>query len=365
MKTRHLPRAAGIYWIVNTGNGKMYIGSAVDIQVRMHLHKRALLRNVHHNRKLQHAWNKHGADVFEASVLERVDDPALLIAREQYWFDLVNPVKNGYNIAPVAGSNLGMVVSEEARLKASLTKSRSHPGFISPNGEMVTIRNMRSFCMEHGLTQNVMYMLAQGRATSHKGWTHVNAKRKDREWINTYEGFIDPDGKPVPPITNLEQFSRDRGLDPSSMAKLAGGRIPSHLGWTHVNAARNRRHDPSHWSEYPGWISPEGEQVTIINLRQFCADHGLDAASMWKVMQGKYPQHKGWRYPAGGYQPKARKTQTWRGYISPEGEQVAISNLFQYCKEHDLGDASMYKLRVGKLKSYRGWTYDAALEGNS
>lgn len=41
MQTKHMPRAPGVYQIRNIVNGKIYAGSAVDIQKRIHGHKRA------------------------------------------------------------------------------------------------------------------------------------------------------------------------------------------------------------------------------------------------------------------------------------------------------------------------------------
>ena len=52
---------SGIYEILNTANGKRYIGSAVHFARRWYLHCWKLNRGEHHSAKLQNAWNKHGA----------------------------------------------------------------------------------------------------------------------------------------------------------------------------------------------------------------------------------------------------------------------------------------------------------------
>lgn len=297
MHTNHLPRKAGIYQIVNTTNSKCYVGSAVDIQVRGQQHKRALENNAHANKKLQHAWNKYGAEAFDIRVLELIDSTADLLSQEQYWLDTLGSVKNGYNIAIKAGSNLGLVFSEETLERNSRAKSKPIGGFISPNGDVVTIQNMRSFCREHGLTQNLMYMLAQGRATTHKGWSHINAKKPARKWINTYEGFVNPQGELVDPVENLEQFSRAHGLDSSSMNRLYRGKTPSHHGWTHINSV-NKRNAAKRVRTYYGFVNPQGDSVVITNLTKFCRDNSLDHATMYKVLMGdaRYKQHKGWTY---------------------------------------------------------------------
>jgi len=295
METKHLPRRAGIYQIVNTVTGKVYVGSAMDIQVRIHRHRGQLRAQTHRNTKIQHAWDKYGAESFVARVIEEVTEPTMLVEREQHWIDLLQSVKNGYNIVPTAGSQLGFRYSPASLELATRVRAKPIQGFIAPDGAAVTILNLGLFCKANGLTANVMRMLTKGKATSHKGWTHVNAKQPAREWIKTYEGFIDPQGNPVGPITNLEQFCAEHGLIASNMNKVHRGAKPSHCGWTHVDSV-NKRHAAKRVQTYRGFINPQGEAVTITNLTKFCRDNGLDHATMWRVLQGKAPQHKGWTY---------------------------------------------------------------------
>lgn len=107
---------SGIYKITNTITGKYYIGSAVHISKRWNNHKYQLNKGTHYTKYLQNAWNKYGAQAFEFSILEKVDDKSNLIEREQYWIDILDPVKNGYNARCVAESNLGFTHSESAKI---------------------------------------------------------------------------------------------------------------------------------------------------------------------------------------------------------------------------------------------------------
>ncbi len=54
----------GIYKITNTITGEEYIGSSNNTAKRMKQHKYHLLKNKHHNVKLQRSWNKYGSSVF-------------------------------------------------------------------------------------------------------------------------------------------------------------------------------------------------------------------------------------------------------------------------------------------------------------
>jgi len=99
---------SGIYEILNTANGKRYVGSAVDLKRRKRDHWRELRRNCHYNRYLQRSWNKYGAGAFVFKVLHILYSENL-IAIEQGEID----AKGEYNIAPVAGSCLGIERSQE------------------------------------------------------------------------------------------------------------------------------------------------------------------------------------------------------------------------------------------------------------
>jgi group I intron endonuclease len=110
-------KKSGIYRILNTENGKCYVGSATNLQKRKSEHFRRLRGGIHVNARLQSSWNKHGEMAFEFSILELVDDHTLLVEREQFWIDTLESVVRGYNISPKAGSQLGMKHTKEARAK--------------------------------------------------------------------------------------------------------------------------------------------------------------------------------------------------------------------------------------------------------
>lgn len=114
----------GIYKILNSSTGKVYVGSAVNIRKRWTEHKRTLRIGLHCNILLQRAWTKHGDADFTFSILEGVDERRNLVSREQYWLDLLaasDPAK-GYNLCSVAGSQLGAKRTPEQREKMSLAR---------------------------------------------------------------------------------------------------------------------------------------------------------------------------------------------------------------------------------------------------
>jgi group I intron endonuclease len=102
---------SGIYSIRNTVTGKRYVGSAVNLRMRVLHHRDALCRGDHRNVLLQRAWNKYGAEAFEVRTV-LFCAPALLLMYEQRCIDSFKPE---YNICKVAGSRIGTKYSDEAK----------------------------------------------------------------------------------------------------------------------------------------------------------------------------------------------------------------------------------------------------------
>jgi group I intron endonuclease len=124
---------SGIYAITNTTNGKVYVGSAVNIAARWRGHLSQLRRGIHHSGHLQAAWNKHGEEAFSFSILQEVKKRESLIEEENRWIASLNSSERtaGYNLCVTAGSQLGMKHSEEARKRMSAAhkgrmKSEAH-----------------------------------------------------------------------------------------------------------------------------------------------------------------------------------------------------------------------------------------------
>lgn len=91
---------SGIYKIWHTASGRIYIGSATNIERRWDEHVRHLRSGKHANAHLQNAWNKYGQSAFLFEVVELCGEAELLV-REQHYLDTLD---NLFNIALVAAS---------------------------------------------------------------------------------------------------------------------------------------------------------------------------------------------------------------------------------------------------------------------
>ena len=95
----------GVYLIRNIKNGKVYIGQTNNLKIRKQSHFSDLKANIHHNKHLQNAWNKYGAENFEFEVLEECSLEKLDEV-EIYWIKYYESYnrKFGYNFE-LGGNN--------------------------------------------------------------------------------------------------------------------------------------------------------------------------------------------------------------------------------------------------------------------
>jgi group I intron endonuclease len=103
-KERQKP--AGVFQVKNTANGKVLLGSSLNLEGPLNLHKFMLSTGHHDNKTLQKEWNEYGADKFVLEILEVVkvttnpnfnlDDELTLL--EQIWLEKLQPFgERGYN----------------------------------------------------------------------------------------------------------------------------------------------------------------------------------------------------------------------------------------------------------------------------
>lgn len=119
-------KICGIYRILNSTNGKSYIGSSVDIKMRWRQHICDLRKRRHHSISLQRAWDKYGEQSFEFIVIEEVDDISILFERETSYIAAENTADglSGYNQVQFGGSCLGFKHTQETRLKMSESQKK-------------------------------------------------------------------------------------------------------------------------------------------------------------------------------------------------------------------------------------------------
>lgn len=117
MKTRkeiHLEykervKPSGVFQIKNMANGKVLLGSSLNLEGPLNKHRFLLKINGHNNKELQKDWNELGPDQFVFEILETVpikNDPNFnlkdeLTLLEKIWLEKLQPFgERGYNSSP-------------------------------------------------------------------------------------------------------------------------------------------------------------------------------------------------------------------------------------------------------------------------
>ena len=99
-------KPAGIFQVKNTANGKVLLGSSLNLEGLLNRERFTLTIGRHRNESLQKEWNEFGAEKFVFEILDIVkvkDDPAFnlsdeLTLLEEIWLEELRPFgERGYN----------------------------------------------------------------------------------------------------------------------------------------------------------------------------------------------------------------------------------------------------------------------------
>lgn len=238
MATYSILPVSGIYKITCTVNGKIYIGSSVNIYRRWRDHKNELRRGVHSNSHLQRAWNKYEESTFIFEVLE-VCNPKTLIAREQLYLQELNPYDDrGFNIAfdakapmrgrkqtpehiaKVAAANRGRKHSPEFCEMSSMA-NKGKPKSLEHRAKIAEANKRRKITPE---TRLKLSKAGKGKPHSLEHISKV-ALTHEKNWI-----VISPEGIETH-IKGLNRFCREHGLNNDCMRAVANGKLKSHRDW--------------------------------------------------------------------------------------------------------------------------------------
>jgi group I intron endonuclease len=276
MDANSIPNAAGIYRIVHVATGRMYIGSAMNLHIRRKNHFNTLRNNKHKNPKLQRAFNKYGPDAFRFEVLEYVLVPELLTAREEYWFSKLRPFDSrGFNISPIAGSNLGVKYTPEAVEKSRVART----GKKSTPEQCENIGASRRGKPSTNLGRKASEATREKLRNSHLGKTL--SEEQKRKVGDAHRG-----SKRSPEaIEKTRQANTGRKNSPEAIARMS-------------TAQKGRKGDYSeaHARLMKTYIvtSPDGTTYMVHGLSKFCSEHQLNASNLIQVAQGKVLQANGW-----------------------------------------------------------------------
>ena len=110
-----------VYKITNEVDGKFYIGSTNNLIKRYYTHIHDIRSGKNTCVKLIRAVNKHGEENFKFEIVCECPTDDILKTEQEY----IDSLKPHYNVAKIAGSNLGIKRTEEVKLKKSASQKEN------------------------------------------------------------------------------------------------------------------------------------------------------------------------------------------------------------------------------------------------
>jgi len=242
---------SGVYKIVNTINGKVYIGSSKNVYKRLRTHKKNLKNGNHNNCHLMKSVIKHGLNNFSFEPIEYCEIENLLV-REQFWIDSY-PKGQRFNLTEKAASTIGYRHSEENKKKMSLLKKGTKA---SPETRALLSKARKGNTSGFKKGQPTAYRPPIGNIPWNKG-----AKMLNVVWNKGTKGLMpEPWNKGT------------KGLVKPNSASFKGGNFK--------------------------FISPDGQIYEGECVARFAKEMGLSKQCMYRVYSGIRKAHKGWKLAA-------------------------------------------------------------------
>lgn len=219
----------GIYKIINTINGKFYIGSSKNIQSRFHAHKSLLKYNKHGNKHLQAAWNKYGTESFKFEIYKEVESNNLLLEEQRYLDILMG--KSCYNIAKsVTAPGLGISPSDETRKKMSKImsgriRSKEHRENLSKAllGNVVSQKTKQKL-HEINIGKKLSKKTKQKMSNFWKGKTNNPNKQLNERLVLKIRNMFKPNTRGI-----MKEISQKLGISYKSVCDVIYEK-----SWTHI-----------------------------------------------------------------------------------------------------------------------------------
>ncbi|MEK6883885.1 MAG: GIY-YIG nuclease family protein, partial [Nanoarchaeota archaeon] len=161
-------------------------------------------------------------------------------------------------------------------------------------------------------------------------------------------------------ITNLKQFCRENNLCCSAIYNMIQGRdnVVVSQGYCLADKTKqevDERKMRSFKNKIFEVVNEQEELIEITYLKKFLKENNLEKGSFYKLLNGEMLYYKGFRLPERVGEPKTNET--FFEFLSPEKEIIKGYGLTKFCKENNLLDGQMRKLRRKEIIEHRGWTH--------
>lgn len=325
-------KTMGVYMITLLLDGRGYVGSSVWCENRIVNHRRDLRKNRHPNRYLQAAFNKYGEEEFIFGVVERVFSKIWLRAREQAW--ILRTKAHSFNLSFDAWMSKDKVtVDERTHYRSSIHEYYAAPGNrerqsrLTKDGMTPEVCERLSVVQKERFndpTKKAEFVAVHGSSKARlnhslaaKKWTNDTTKNtKLIDWCTSEEK------RKLTSITFKSWHSNPANLEarrlraqkisisnklisrPLVEKECPNCNVPFTVSYGNRSAVfcskgcatsfRNRGVPKDKLAKLRVFWNPTGEQVTIVNLHQFCKQENLSYSGMCNAFLGRTASYKGW-----------------------------------------------------------------------
>lgn len=285
----------GIYLLSFNGTHKVYIGqSRISIEKR-YTHHRAELQSKTHSAKLNKAFAEYGmpeCEILEECGIKDLD--AREKYHIQLWdsvddgFNTLREAQGGHLEGEYHPNSLHS--NEDVLVAFNLlvdTPSLSYEEVASITGVGKNIVSQ----IANGITHKWIsreYPEKYAALLSIKG-TRINGTSSAEEQGIVYPPILSPEGI-VHSITNLQHFAKEHGLEATNLCKVLHRKRLSVKGWHLQDTIISTK-----YGKVYKILSPTGEVFEVTNVSEFSRNHGLNNSSLSKVLRGEGTHHKGYR----------------------------------------------------------------------
>lgn len=278
---------AGIYMITCVANNDRYVGSAKNLLSRRREHWCNLRLSRHHNTHMQNVWNKYGADTFVFEVLEEVVDLSLLLQREQYWIDTLQPELNKAKKAE--SGFLGLTHTDATRTQlAAIQRQRMQ--------SIERRQVLRESALKQARVLGVPVSEAKRRRLRNAALNQFSTPAARAAHSRRMKEVMTPEV-----CEKVRQSKIGLKADPETRQQMSKAHTQRWAGYTSDEraariASAGAATAAAKAKQYDGFVDPDGvEYRNVYNLAAFCREHGLLPSKMVQVATGKRKRHKGWR----------------------------------------------------------------------
>ena len=193
-------KISGIYLWTNVINDKKYVGCSVNIYRRWGMH--VVIANLGDKRKFYNAIRKYGIENFKKEIIEILPPiKSVLKEREDYYIDLYDSIKKGYNIEKQYNAityhpeyaRIVKQISDKAKLRKWINNGEKNITICPENLQDFLDKGWQlgrlQFSKEHRsqlsqshkgqkLTPEQKKAWCSGKSTKERIWVHSNNERK-------------------------------------------------------------------------------------------------------------------------------------------------------------------------------------------